>query len=171
MSLENLSKPALETLLAFHVEAADTWKNDSSQLRSASGLQKSGSYATLPEQSWTSGPQLPFSPTDLRRRSSAPSPSQPSTPVRRVPGMPSSPAVGTWPVWSMGATSPTPGPRHSPRLDRKRRRGNEENEYERLRRRIDPGWPRGFIRTPSRKRRLWEQENERREVQYRGSSL
>ncbi|KAJ7859284.1 hypothetical protein B0H13DRAFT_1901532 [Mycena leptocephala] len=85
MSLENLSKPALEALLASHFEATrhleERLKSAEERLRSA----EERLIATFPlierdadigetKKSWTSGPQLPFSPTDLRRRSSAPSP-------------------------------------------------------------------------------------------------
>ncbi|KAJ6572241.1 hypothetical protein B0H19DRAFT_1065206 [Mycena capillaripes] len=180
ISLENLSTPALEALLAFHVEAA---RNIEERLRCAEESLRSteeGLRSTLPlaEQNGDievsledaenallpehSALQSPFNL--LHRQSAAPSPSPPSTPVRNTRQMPSTPSLGgAWLAWSTDTTPPTPTPPHST-VSRKRRRVEDENpgEREHVRIRIDPGWPRGFIRTPPRKQRVWDKENEKR---------
>ncbi|KAJ7216736.1 hypothetical protein B0H12DRAFT_1078893 [Mycena haematopus] len=162
MSLNNLSKPALEALLAFHADAA---RRIEEQLRATSPL--IGHDVELPITEGTNTEEQsgvlrsPFNQSDSLRQASAPSPSPPSTPVRRSPRMPSPPSVGrTWPTWSRESTSPTPGPVS---LSRKRRREEEDDstEPEHTQRRINPGWPRGFIRTPPRRRRSWNKENEK----------
>ncbi|KAJ7669464.1 hypothetical protein DFH06DRAFT_184985 [Mycena polygramma] len=180
MSPDSLQTPALEALLAFHLEAARQLEE---RLRSAEpprsveervrttsspnehdddggGSSEDTPDMQLPAQS--SSLQSPFTPTHLVRRTSVPSPGSPSsTPVRSAPRISSPPSVRvTWPR-DTDATSPTPALCRS----RKRRRVEEEesSERNRVRVRIVPGWPRGFIRTPPRRRRLWDKENEQRE--------
>ncbi|KAJ7655327.1 hypothetical protein B0H17DRAFT_378945 [Mycena rosella] len=171
MTLEKLSKSDMEALLAFHVDAA---RHLEERLRSTFPLPENGSGIVLsPEdQLDTEGPSPNSGDSsrlhshfemDLHRRSLAPSlsPSPPSTPVR--PARLSPPPVReAWPVWGADPTSPISAPRHSASFGRKRRRIDEDEPRAREGIHLDPGWPRGLIRTPPRRRRIWDKENERR---------
>ncbi|KAJ7484273.1 hypothetical protein FB451DRAFT_1363824 [Mycena latifolia] len=65
------------------------------------------------------------------------------------------------PIWGADRSSPTPTQRTTS-SSRKRRRMDEDESRPRDGLRLDPGWPRGFMRKPPRRRRVWDKENERR---------
>ncbi|KAF7348658.1 hypothetical protein MVEN_01384200 [Mycena venus] len=174
MSLENLSKPALEALLAFHADAARRIEEQfgSTEERLADSedqlklqLPLADIEASLEDTEEQSGALLsPFNLAASHRRSSAPSssPSPPSRPVHSALRMPSPPSVSvrTWTRWSADITSPTPAPRHGCKRKHEEKEEEDSNERERVCICIDPGWLRGFTGTPPRRLRLWDKENE-----------
>ncbi|KAK7046935.1 hypothetical protein R3P38DRAFT_2877047 [Favolaschia claudopus] len=178
MSLKTLSKPALEALLAYHVEVARCIEEELESEREACNDAPIVSLnSTIVEQSpellgsstaeqpiATPTPRFPFVHPDAQLTNS-----RPSTPVNRRPSTsPSTPAAHDWPdtvtvPWRFECSSPSPTPRHSRNLKRKRAEEDPDDHIPqpvRVHIRIDPGWPRGFIRTPTRKRRVWNKENE-----------
>ncbi|KAJ7512347.1 hypothetical protein B0H11DRAFT_1950760 [Mycena galericulata] len=168
MSLDSLSNSALEALLEFYLEAVRRRLEE--RLRTAPMLPEFGTgaderieHADPRSQDPPDALQSPFNPGHLHpRRSLEPSPSPPSTPVRRArPEWLSSPRPmrALWPTLRVDTTSPTPSPPYTTSRKRGHVAGDEENSGARKRIRLDPGWPRGFIRVPPRRTRLWDKEN------------
>ncbi|KAJ7506040.1 hypothetical protein B0H11DRAFT_1974574 [Mycena galericulata] len=158
MSLDSLSNSTLEALLEFHLEGVRLEE----RLRAApqfvtgaydeSELIEHADARSLQEPS--DALQSPFNPGHMRpHRSLETSPSPPSTPVPcALPEWLSSPLP-------VDPTSPTPLPRYTASRNRGRKPDDEENSDARKRICLDPGWPRGFIRVPPRRMRLWDKEN------------